>query len=194
MRGIISSSEHNVDVLRKHLDAYPGLVGRDIVRNVTGDAPFHWDTPVVDVLTGRPQTARCDYRVIAIDFGIKYNILRLLVSHGCRVKVVPAQTSAADILAEEPDGVFSATAPATPPRLRHTDRPRPPRQNPVFGICLGHQILALALAPKHTNSSSATAANHPVKNLQTGIEITSQNHGFCVDLDSLKDKTSASHT
>lgn len=192
MRGIISSSEHNVDVLRKHLDAYPGLVGRDIVRNVTGDAPFHWDTPVVDVLTGRPQTARGDYRVIAIDFGIKYNILRLLVSHGCRVKVVPAQTSAADILAEEPDGVFLSNGPGDPAPLDYAIQTVRDLlgKTPVFGICLGHQILALALGAKtYKLKFGHRGANHPVKNLQTGaIEITSQNHGFCVDLDSLKDK------
>ncbi|MBE0534478.1 MAG: glutamine-hydrolyzing carbamoyl-phosphate synthase small subunit [Phycisphaerae bacterium] len=192
MRGIISSTEQNVDVLKKHLDAYPGLVGRDIVKDVTVDTGYEWNSPATDVLTGRPWTAEGGYRVIAFDFGLKRNILRLLVSHGCQVKVVPAQTSAAEVLAERPDGVFLSNGPGDPAAVDYAIETV--RQLlgkvPIFGICLGHQILALALGgTTYKLKFGHRGANHPVKNLETGaIEITSQNHGFCVDMDSLMGK------
>ncbi len=192
MRGILSSTEQSIDVLKRHLDAYPGLVGRDIAGDVSVDLPYTWDKPVFDVLTGRPRTAEGAYRVIALDFGIKQNILRQLVSHGCLVKVVPAQTSAKEILAEGPDGVFLSNGPGDPAPVDYAIRTVRDLlgQVPIFGICLGHQILALALGGRTWKLKFGhRGANHPVKNLDTGaIEITSQNHGFCVDLDSLKDK------
>ena len=192
MRGIISSAEQDVDVLKNRLDAYPGLVGRDIVRDVTVERDYRWDRPATDVLTGRPWTVEGKYRVIAFDFGIKQNILRLLVSHGCEVKVVPAQTSAAEVLAEKPDGVFLSNGPGDPAAVDYAIRMVRELlgKAPIFGICLGHQILALALGGKtYKLKFGHRGANHPVKNLDTGeIEITSQNHGFCVYLDSLKDK------
>ncbi len=192
MRGIISSTELDTNVLKKQLDEYPGLVGRDIVRDVTIEQSYPWTEAVSDVLTGKEIRGEKKYKVIAFDFGIKLNILRLLVSHGCDVKVVGAQTAAVDILAEKPDGVFLSNGPGDPAPVSYAIETTKALLGkvPIFGICLGHQILSLALGGKtYKLKFGHRGANHPVKNLETGaIEITSQNHGFCVDLDSLKDK------
>jgi carbamoyl-phosphate synthase small subunit len=197
MRGIISSTELRIPALVKKLDEYPGLVGRDIVKDVTSTKPYKWNKPVVDVLKpddrGRKtEDGRRKYKVVAYDFGIKQNILRLLVSQGYDVKVVPAFTSAKDVLAQKPDGVFLSNGPGDPAAVTYAIEST--RQLlgkvPIFGICLGHQILGLALGGKTFKLKFGhRGANHPVKNLETGqVEITSQNHGFCVDIDSLKDK------
>ncbi|MCD6394121.1 MAG: glutamine-hydrolyzing carbamoyl-phosphate synthase small subunit [Planctomycetes bacterium] len=192
MRGIISSTELDIDVLKKQLEEYPGLVGRDIVQDVTIEQSYPWTEAVSDVLTGKEVRGEKKYKVIALDFGIKLNILRLLVSHGCDVKIVPAQTSAADVLAEKPDGVFLSNGPGDPAPVSYAIETTKALlgKAPIFGICLGHQILSLALGgATYKLKFGHRGANHPVKNLETGvIEITSQNHGFCVDLDSLKDK------
>ncbi len=192
MRGIISSTELDVEVLKKQLGEYPGLVGRDIVRDVTIKQSYPWTEAFSDVLTGKELREEQKYKVVAFDFGIKLNIRRLLVSHGCEVKVVPAQTSAAEVLAEKPDGVFLSNGPGDPAPVSYAIETTKALLGkvPIFGICLGHQILSLALGGKtYKLKFGHRGANHPVKNLETGaIEITSQNHGFCVDLDSLKDK------
>ena len=192
MRGIISSTELDVDALKKQLEEYPGLVGRDIVKDVTIEQPYPWTEAVSDVLTGKEIKEEKKYKVIALDFGMKLNILRLLVSHGCDVKVVPANTSAESILAEKPDGVFLSNGPGDPAPVSYAVETTKALLGkvPIFGICLGHQILSLALGgTTYKLKFGHRGANHPVKNLETGaIEITSQNHGFCVDLDSLKDK------
>ena len=126
------------------------------------------------------------------DFGIKRNILRLLVSHGCSVRVVPAGTSAKDVLSRKPDGVFLSNGPGDPAGVDYAVETvkRILGKVPVFGICLGHQILSLALGGKtYKLKFGHRGANHPVKNLQTGkIEITRQNHGFGVDIDSIKNR------
>ncbi len=192
MRGIISSSELDVNKLKKKLDAYPGLVGRDIVQNVTLGKSYAWTQGVVDVLTGLECKPKPKYKVIAYDFGIKQNILRLLISHGCKVEVVPADTTAAQILKKKPDGVFLSNGPGDPAAVTYAiDAIRGLLGKvPIFGICLGHQLLGLALGgTTYKLKFGHRGANHPVKNLETGkIEITSQNHGFCVDINSLKDK------
>lgn len=192
MRGIISSSELDVNKLKKKLDAYPGLVGRDIVQNVTLGKSYAWTKGVVDVLTGQECKPKPKYKVIAFDFGIKQNILRLLISHGCKVEVVPADTTAAQILKKKPDGVFLSNGPGDPAAVTYAiDAIRGLLGKlPIFGICLGHQLLGLALGgTTYKLKFGHRGANHPVKNLETGkIEITSQNHGFCVDINSLKDK------
>ncbi|RKY08174.1 MAG: carbamoyl phosphate synthase small subunit [Planctomycetota bacterium] len=192
MRGIISSTELDTAVLKKQLDEYPGLVGRDIVRDVTIEQSYPWTEAVSDVLTGKEVRPEKKYKVIAFDFGMKFNILRLLVSYGCQVKVVGARTSAAEVLAEKPDGVFLSNGPGDPAPVSYAIETTKALlgKAPIFGICLGHQILSLALGgTTYKLKFGHRGANHPVKNLETGaIEITSQNHGFCVDLDSLKDK------
>ena len=192
MRGIISAGKEDIEVLKKKLADYPGLVGRDIVQDVTIDKAYPWTEPVTDVLTGKEIKADEKYKVIAFDFGIKQNILRLLVSHGCDVQVVPATTSAQEVLAQNPDGVFLSNGPGDPAPVKYAVETVKELLGkvPIFGICLGHQILSLAFGGKsYKLKFGHRGANHPVKNLKTGqIEITSQNHGFCVDLDSLKDK------
>jgi carbamoyl-phosphate synthase small subunit len=192
MRGIISSTEFGIANLKKKLQQYPGLVGRDIVRDVTGKKPYCWDKGMIDVLSNREIRPEKKYRVVAFDYGIKHNILRLLRSHGCDVYVVPAATTAKEVLAQEPDGVFLSNGPGDPAPVSYaieTIRDLLGKV-PIFGICLGHQLLALALGAKtYKLKFGHRGANHPVKNLRTGkIEITCQNHGFCVDMDSLKEK------
>ena len=192
MRGVISSTELNTEKLTKILSKYPGLVGRDIVKDVTAGKPYIWDEGVTDVLTGFEQNPSKKFNVAAFDFGIKRNILRLLCSHGCNVKVVPAQSSAEQVLAQRPDGVFLSNGPGDPAAVCYAIETVRQLLNkvPIFGICLGHQILALALGGRtYKLKFGHHGANHPVKNLQTDkIEITCQNHGFCIDMDSLKGK------
>jgi carbamoyl-phosphate synthase small subunit len=192
MKGIISSTEFSVPGLRKKLDKYPGLLDRDIVKDVTTKKPYVWDKGAIDVLNGQHQRPVKKYKVVAFDYGIKQNILRLLRSHGCNVYVVPANTSAESVLSQKPDGIFLSNGPGDPSGVNYSiDEIRKMLGRiPIFGICLGHQLLALALgAKRYKLKFGHHGANHPVKNLQTQkIEITSQNHGFCIDIDSLKDK------
>lgn len=194
MKGIISSTDLSINKLQKKLQDYPGLVGRDIVKDVTSDKPYKWDKPVINVLApeSRATSHAARFKVVAFDFGMKHNILRLLCSHGCRVKVVPADTSAREVLRLKPDGVFLSNGPGDPAAVSYaieTIRGLLGKL-PIFGICLGHQLLGLALGGKtYKLKFGHRGANHPVKNLLTGkVEITSQNHGFCVDVNSLKGK------
>jgi len=192
MRGIISSTETDTKKLAQQLQEYPGLVGRDIVKDVTVDKPYSWKEGVVNVLSRDRTVPPAKYKIVAFDFGIKQNILRLLVSHGCQVMVVPAQTTAPEVLARKPDGVFLSNGPGDPAAVTYAIETVKTLLGkvPIFGICLGHQILGLALGGRtYKLKFGHRGANHPVKNLDTGkIEITSQNHGFCVDLDSLAGK------
>lgn len=192
MRGIISSTDLNINNLKEKLQNYPGLVGRDIVKNITTKKTYNWNDGVADVLTDSERRDEKKYKVVAFDFGIKHNILRLLCSHGCKVKVVPATTSAKEVLSLKPDGVFLSNGPGDPAPLSYAIETVKNLLGklPLFGICLGHQILGLALGGQtYKLKFGHRGANHPVKNLLTGsIEITTQNHGFCVDIDSLKGK------
>jgi carbamoyl-phosphate synthase small subunit len=192
MKGIISSTEFGIMGLKKKLQKYPGLVGRDIVKDVTVHKAYDWDKGVIDVLKDEEIKPEKKYKVVAFDFGMKLNILRLLRSHGCDVHVVPANTSAKEVLARKPDGVFLSNGPGDPDPVIYAVETirRLLGKVPIFGICMGHQILSLALGAKtYKLKFGHRGANHPVKNLKTKkIEITSQNHGFCVDMDSLDKK------
>ncbi len=189
MRGIISSAELDPKKLAARLAKYPGLVGRDIVSEISVDKPYAWDEGVLNVLEPNPPLPEAKYNVVAFDFGIKRNILRLLRSSGCKVTVVPARTTAKEVLARKPDGVFLSNGPGDPAPVTYAVETirNLLGKVPIFGICLGQQLLGLALGGRtYKLKFGHRGANHPVKNLRTGrIEITSQNHGFCVDLDSL---------
>jgi carbamoyl-phosphate synthase small subunit len=178
------------------------MEGRDLAGEVSCTAPYRW-TEGLTRLQGeghtRPQPSppRRAFRVVAYDFGIKHNILRLLVDQGFEVEVVPAHTPAADVLARDPDGIFLSNGPGDPAACGYAiENIRALLgQRPMFGICLGHQLLALAMGGRtYKLKFGHRGGNQPVRDLQTGrIEITSQNHGFAVDVASLGDEVEATH-
>ncbi|MGH7308839.1 MAG: glutamine-hydrolyzing carbamoyl-phosphate synthase small subunit [Candidatus Rokuibacteriota bacterium] len=183
--GIVASGELDEAQLRERARTLPGLVGRDLVREVTSEAPFTWSEGRWDLGRGylAPAPGRC--RVVAYDAGIKLNILRQLAAVGCQVTVVPATTSADAVLELEPDGVFLSNGPGDPEAVGYlveSVRTLLGRV-PIFGICLGHQILGLAAGGRtYKLPFGHHGANHPVKDLATGrVEITAQNHGFAVE-------------
>ena len=183
--GIISTEETDAARLVERARALPGLVGRDLVSEVTVTAAHEWDEGIWQLGRGYTQPAGARVRVVAYDAGIKHNILRELTALGCAVTVVPATTPAASVLERQPDGVFLSNGPGDPecvPHLVESVRGLLGRV-PVFGICLGHQILGLAAGGRtYKLKFGHHGANHPVKDLATGrVEITSQNHGFAVD-------------
>jgi carbamoyl-phosphate synthase small subunit len=178
--------------LKEQLAKYPGLVDRDIVKSVAVKKLYKWDKGLVDVIKDEEIRPATKYKVVALDYGIKQNILRLLRSHGCEVLVMSGQSTAKEILRQKADGVFLSNGPGDPAPVSYAIEAIRGLLGkvPVFGICLGHQLLGLALGGStYKLKFGHHGANHPVKNLRTGaIEITSQNHGFCVDIDSLKGK------
>jgi carbamoyl-phosphate synthase small subunit len=186
--GVISTEEADPRRLVAKAKASPGLVGRDLVKEVTCEAPHEWRESVWRRGQGYTAPPPARFHVVAYDSGIKRNILRQLAAGGCRVTVVPAFASPEDVLALRPDGLFLANGPGDPegvPYLAESVR-RLVERVPTFGICLGHQILALAFGARTFKLPFGHhGANHPVKELATGrVEITSQNHGFAVDPDS----------
>ncbi len=168
------------------------MVGLDLARTVTTAKSYEWSEPSIELARLNSAEKPGVHHVVAYDFGIKQNILRRFVDAGCRVTVVPGGTSAEDALALKPDGVFLSNGPGDPePCTYAIDAVRKlGGRVPVFGICLGHQIMGLALGGKTFKLKFGHhGGNHPVKNLQSGkVEITAQNHGFCVDPDSLNAK------
>jgi carbamoyl-phosphate synthase small subunit len=177
----------DLDALKRSAREWPGLVGMDLVPMVTSGQRFTWDETPWRWGAGYGRQEKPEFHVVAVDYGIKRNILRLLAGCGCRVTVVPAQTSAEDILALAPDGVFLSNGPGDPaatgiyavPVIQGIIE----AGIPTFGICLGHQMLGLAVGAKTMKMHQGHhGANHPVKDLTTGkVEITSMNHGFAVD-------------
>lgn len=190
--GILSTVDFDTQSLARKLDKYPGLVGRDIAKDVTSKKKYRWTQGVVDVISGKEDLPKKRFKVVAMDFGIKLNILRLLRSSGCDVTVVPASATKADIMKMNPDGLFLSNGPGDPEGVDYAVETVKSLIGwlPIFGICLGHQILALAFGGKtYKLKFGHHGANHPVMNLATkAVEITSQNHGFCVDMKSMRGK------
>ncbi len=192
MRGVISTIETDVDKLIAKARSIPKMDGTDLAKVVSTKQRYVWDTgersieptEVVGVKEPEPQ-----HHVVAYDFGIKHNILRKLVSGCCRVTVVPAETNAEDVLALKPDGVFLSNGPGDPEPCTYAQENirRLMGRVPIFGICLGHQLVGLALGGKtYKLKFGHHGGNHPVKQLQSGkVEITAHNHNFAVDPDSL---------
>src|SRR5881275_2417158 len=192
MRGVISTLESDSEKLIAKARSIPKMDGQDLAKVVTTNRPYVWEVgershepiEVVGVKDAPPK-----FHVVAYDFGIKQNILRKLRGEGCRVTVVPAQTTAEDVLALKPDGVFLSNGPGDPEPMGYAveDVRKMIGHVPVFGICLGHQVCGLALGGKTFKLKFGHhGSNHPVKNLLTEqVEITAQNHGFCVDPESL---------
>ena len=179
---------------------FPGLKGMDLARVVSCQAPYEWSEGEWTLGEGYADTTQGErpYHVVAYDFGVKRNILRMLASRGCRLTVVPAQTPAAEVLAMNPDGVFLANGPGDPEPCDYAIKAIQEileTETPVFGICLGHQLLALASGAKTVKMSHGHhGANHPVQDLDTGkVMITSQNHGFAADEASLPANVRATH-
>jgi carbamoyl-phosphate synthase small subunit len=190
--GILSTVEPDPQRLLERARALPGLLGRDLVSEVTVERPFTWDVGAWNPARGYTTPPPPRFRVVAYDAGIKLNILRQLRTVGCEVTVVPAGTPAEAVLERRPDGVFLSNGPGDPegvPYLVEAVR-RLIGRVPVFGICLGHQIVGLAAGGRTWKLPFGHhGANHPVRDLATGrVEITSQNHGFAVDSASLADR------
>lgn len=197
MKAVISTEDLDGDSLVRRARDWPGLVGRDMVREVTVDTPYAWTGTGPRASAGFPAGGTEKFKVVAFDYGIKFNQLRILTARGCRVLVVPATTSAEEVLALEPDGVFLSNGPGDPAGVAGVvDNVRQLLgRKPIFGICLGHQILGLAFGgTTYKLKFGHRGGNQPVKDLATGrVEITSQNHGFCVDPASLPADVTVTH-
>jgi len=189
----------DLDALRKRAKNWHGLEGLDLAKTVTSAQQSKWNETSWKWNEGYGDNADISFKIVAIDFGIKRNILRLLTDLGCEVTVLPATASAGDVLAHKPDGIFLSNGPGDPAATGqysvNTIKGLIAEDIPIFGICLGHQMLALALGAKTIKMHQGHhGANHPVKDHTTGkVEIVSMNHGFAVDADTLPDNVVETH-
>ncbi len=197
--GCLMAGQVDLDRALSDAKAFPGLAGMDLARVVTVDKPYAWTEGPWTLGKGQQKKAETGFHVVAYDYGIKRNILRLIVERGARVTVVPASFSAQQVLEMKPDGVFLSNGPGDPEpcdyAIEAIGEILDGTRVPVFGICLGHQLMALASGAKTLKMKFGHhGANHPVKDLDTGrVAITSQNHGFAVDSSSIKSKLRITH-
>ncbi|WP_429498864.1 glutamine-hydrolyzing carbamoyl-phosphate synthase small subunit [Robbsia andropogonis] len=196
--GAILAGEDNTVRAIELARSFPGLSGMDLAKEVSTKQSYVWTQREWRLGVGQPEQAAPRFHVVAFDYGVKYNILRMLAERGCKVTVLPAQSTIDDAMALNPDGLFLSNGPGDPEpcdyAIRAT-REAIARGIPTFGICLGHQIMALAVGAKTVKMKTGHhGANHPVKDLDDGrVVITSQNHGFAVDTDSLPANARVTH-
>ncbi|RDV24695.1 carbamoyl-phosphate synthase small subunit [Alteromonas aestuariivivens] len=195
---IICTDDLNETLALEKAREFPGLKGMDLAKVVCTKEVQSWDASVWALGEGYQAAGESKYHVVAYDFGVKHNILRMLVERGCKITLVPAQTPAEEVLAMNPDGVFLSNGPGDPEPCDYAIeaiKTIVETNIPVFGICLGHQLLALASGAKTVKMKFGHhGANHPVKDLKKGVVmITSQNHGFAVDETSLPDNLEVTH-
>ena len=195
----VSDGEFDIAALQQAASSWPGLEGMDLAKHVSCRQSYTWDETAWTLGEGYGTQTDPKFHVVAVDFGAKRNIFRDLAHLGCKVTVVPANVTAEDVLGHKPDGVFLSNGPGDPAATGKYAVPMIKSVletgTPIFGICLGHQMLALALGAKTEKMHHGhRGANHPVKDLETGtVEITSQNHGFVVAPDSLPDNVDMTH-
>ncbi|WP_348680676.1 glutamine-hydrolyzing carbamoyl-phosphate synthase small subunit [Marinobacter nauticus] len=179
-------------------NAFPGLKGMDLAKEVTCSEAYQWNQAEWDLVNGYSDRSEDRFKVVAWDYGVKYNILRMLAARGCEITVVPAQTPASDVLAMNPDGIFLSNGPGDPEPCDYAIKAIQEvleTEIPVFGICLGMQLLGLAAGLKTKKMKNGHhGANHPVREMTSGaVLITSQNHGFCLDDDKLPANVEVTH-
>ena len=199
-KGCIVAGEFDTQAVVKAAQGFPGLLGADLAKLVSTQESYKWTQGTWSLKQGLPKTSPVNrpLKVVAYDFGVKRNILRILAESGCQLTVVPAQTSASEVLAEKPDGIFLSNGPGDPEPCDYAIeaiREIVASKIPVFGICLGHQLLSLAMGAKTVKMKFGHhGANHPVQCLESKrVMISSQNHGFAVDETSLPETLRATH-